>query len=211
MKRCCLLLCVALLSSCAILPGGKPAVSRNVVYLLETRLPASEVEAKPGCHVVVVNPPENAPGHTGRQMLYQRNPNQIERFAFSRWAASPAVMIEPLLLDALRRSNRYDAVLASPAPVRADLRIENDNLWLIQRFDGEGSYIELRMSSQIYVPVARRLIASQDFSYREQTGDATPAGGVLAAERAVQRLLRDFREFVGEAAHNSGYDCVASD
>ncbi|MDH3768813.1 MAG: PqiC family protein, partial [Gammaproteobacteria bacterium] len=101
MIRRTLLLCVALLSACAILPGGKPAASRNT-YLLESRWSSSSVEANPGCQVVVVNPPENAPGHSGGQMLYQRNPNQIERFAFSRWAASPAVMIEPLLLDALR-------------------------------------------------------------------------------------------------------------
>ena len=129
-------LVVVLLSSCAMLPGGRP-VARSSVYLLETRLSEQPVATPDSCRIIVVNPPEPAPGQNGAQMIYQRTPYKLERFAFSRWAASPAVMLEPLLLDALRDSKYYKAVLSTPAPVRGDLRIENDALWLVQKFEGD--------------------------------------------------------------------------
>ncbi|MBT8135583.1 MAG: PqiC family protein [Gammaproteobacteria bacterium] len=194
------------LTACAVLPGVKPA-GRNHVYLLETRLPAV-AGASAGCGVVVVNPPENAPGQSGAQMLYQRHPNQIERFAFSRWAASPAMMLEPLLLDALRVSARYSAVLSSPAPVSGDLRVENDGLWLIQRFDDERSFVELRMSSRIYAPRQRQLLNARNFSYTVPASEQTPDAGVAAADNAVRRLLQDFSEFVAAAATGPDGRCA---
>lgn len=208
MSRIILLSCMVLLSACAILPGGKPAV-RSTVYLLETRVAVADSQS--GCEVVVVNAPESAPGQSGAQMLYQRHPNQIERFAYSRWAASPGSMIDPLLLDVLRASQRFSAVLSSPAPVRADLRIESDDLWLIQRFEAERSFVELRMTSRVYSSQQRRLIASQQFSYNEAAAELTPAAGVAAADRAVQRLLADFNDFVTGAADKLGRDCATAD
>ncbi|MDH3589598.1 MAG: PqiC family protein [Gammaproteobacteria bacterium] len=202
------LLLVSLASSCAVLPGSKPK-SRSSVYLLETQIASLSTGDQTGCRVIIVNPPDSAPGQNGAQMLYQRHANQIERFAFSRWAASPAVMFEPLLLDALRASGSYRAVLPSPAPVRGDLRIANDGLWLIQRFEGDRSEIELRMSSQLYAPAQRQVVATRDFNYVESAGDATPAAGVAAAERALERLLGDFSQFVADAVSRLESDCVA--
>ena len=199
------------LSACSILPGGKPE-SRTHIYLLETQMSVVSAgsDTRKRCGIVVVNPPELAPGHVGRQMLYQRNPNEIERFAYSRWAASPAVMLEPLMLESLRVGQHFDAVLTSPAPVRADMRIENDNLWLIQRFDGDRSFVELRMSVRAYAPATRQLLASRDFSYNEATTEGTPRSGVAAADRAVQHLLQDYSEFVRQSGDSLNLNCAAS-
>lgn len=210
---CLGLSCLGLISACAILPGGKPQ-SRSTVYLLEARVDVAHADvahAEGGCQVVVVNQPQTAPGLFGAHMLYQRHPNQIEHFAFSRWAASPAAMIEPLLLDVLRSGQRFAAVLSSPAPVRADLRIDNDALWLIQTFEADSSFIELRMASRVYSPQQRRLLASEQFSYTESAARATPAAGVAAAERAVERLLGDYHRFVQDAAGKLGQNCINPD
>lgn len=208
MRRLLILSLMGMLSACALLPGGKSAV-RSSIFLLETRVDVADTQ--PGCQIVVVNAPITAPGHMGAQMLYQRHPNQIERFAFSRWAASPDAMLEPLLLDVLRSSGRFKAVLSAPAQVRADLRIENDDLWMIQKFSADSSFIELRISTRIYSPSQRKLLASQIFSYTEPAADATPAAGVAAAESAVQRLLVDYHAFVDSTADNLGQHCVNSD
>ncbi len=195
---------VLFLAGCTLMPGSGPARSPTV-YLIDTRVLA--VNSVVDCHVVVVNPPDLAPGQLGAQMLYQREPYRLERFAYSRWAASPAAMLEPLLLDALRNDSRYSAVVSAPAAVRADLRIENDELWLVQKFDGESSNVELRMSSRVYVPEQRQLAAVRNFNVTVAAGEGTPRGGVEAAERAVRQLLEEFREFVGAAADSLDNNC----
>ena len=120
-------------------------------------------------------------------------------------------MFEPLLLDALRDSNSYKAVLSSPAPVRGDLRIENDGLWLIQKFEGKKSEVELRMSSRLYAPEDRKLVATRDFDYSEPADEATAEAGVAAADRALQRLLNDFSAFVADTASKLAGDCLQED
>lgn len=204
MRHLFLLPLLLVLGACAILPGGKPATGSST-YLLDASISVGSSE--PGCQIVVVNPPVAAPGQMGAQMLYQRHANQIERFAYSRWAATPDAMIEPLLLNVLRDDGRFSAVLSSPAPVRADLRIENDDLWLIQVFEGERSFIDLRMSTGIYAPAERRLLATTTFNYQESATETTPAAGVAAANRAVQRLLTDYHAFVDETADAFGNHC----
>ncbi|NNF67666.1 MAG: hypothetical protein HKM98_09170 [Gammaproteobacteria bacterium] len=198
-----------LLASCAILPGGKP-VRHSRVFLLEASPQPAAQAAVPGCAVVVVNAPRNAPGQSGAQMLYQREANEIERFAYSRWASNPSVMLEPLLIAALRANNSFGAVMASPSPVTADVRVQNDDLWLIQIIKDKKSHIELRMHSHVVQPATRQLLGSRIFSYDEPATEATAAAGVAAADRAVGRLLQDFASFVAETVATPEFSCRAT-
>lgn len=193
------------LSGCALMGVGKSGQTLSI-YLLETK-PALARADEPGCQVVVVTPPEPAPGYASAQMMYRRTPNQLERFAYSRWAETPASMLEPLLVDALRGRNEFAAVLASPAPVKADLRVESEGLKLVQVFEGGASRVDLELDVRVYAPAERLLLATRKLEYSERTNAATAEAGVAAADRALAQLLGAFSDIVVEAASNIATDC----
>lgn len=196
---------VSALSGCALLGAGSTG-DKLTVYLLETA-PALEPVEQRGCHTVVVTPPEPAPGFSTAQMLYRRSANELERFAYSRWAESPAAMLEPLLVQALRAREAFGAVLGSPAPVKADLRVESEGLKLIQVFDGGPSRVLLQLEVRVYSPADRRLLASELLSYDLPAAQANAQAGVAAADAAVARMLTEFSELVVRAAAESGVGC----
>ena len=200
-------LAIAMLAGCSVIPFSSSKNQREErVYLLETVADVSAAEVRSSC-TVVVTAPEAAPGFGGPGMRYTRSSKQIERFAFSRWAESPASMLEPLLLRALRASGEYAAVLPAPAAIVTDLRVESDELRLVQAFSGDSSEVQLSMSSRVYAPAERGLLASREFRYTVPTSEAGPEAGVEAADEAVARLLSDFASFTRDAMRSLEAGC----
>ncbi|MBT8144970.1 MAG: PqiC family protein [Gammaproteobacteria bacterium] len=187
------------LSACSIIPMGNDKPRERSVYLLDMPVETGKANPRESCVTVVINQPEAAPGFSGAGMLYTREPNRIERFAYSRWAASPAAMLSPMLLRSLRSTGDYKAVLSAPAAVVTDLRVELDDLRLLQVFSGGGSEVVMSVEVRVYAPLQRALLASQAFSYRVDA-DPNPVSGVRATEQAVASLLDDFVRLVGDAA-----------
>lgn len=193
------------LQGCALMGAGKSGRGMTT-YLLEIDAGLEPV-AQQGCHVVIVTPPEPAPGYATAQMVYRRTAHQLDSFAYSRWAESPASMLEPMLVDALRRREAFAAVLASPAPVKADLRVESEGLKLIQVFEGNASSVELDLDVRVYAPADRRLLANRKLEYTERARATTAEAGVEAADRALRRMLADFTDLVIEAAGAVTAEC----
>ena len=200
------LFAVAILSGCALVPFGNDDKREPRVYLLETAADVQAAEAQGTC-TIVVTAPVAAPGYGGPGMRYTRSSRQIERFAFSRWAESPARMLEPLLLRALRASGDFAAVLPAPAAIVTDLRVESDEVRLVQVFSGNASEVQLSMSSRVYAPAERGLVGNREFRYVVPTAEAGPAAGVEAADQAVAMLLTDFVAFTRDALQSLETGC----
>ncbi len=199
-------LAIIVLGGCSVIPTGGNKDQNNKVYLLETVAEVAPAQARSTC-TVVVSAPEAAPGFSGPSMYYMRTPKQIERFAFSRWAESPASMLEPLLRRALLSSREFSAVLPAPAAITTDLRIESDELRLVQVFSGKASEVQLSMSSRVYAPAERGLLATREFRYVVPADAAGPEAGVAAADRAVAMLLSDFAAFARDAIQSLELGC----
>lgn len=193
------LVLLACLPGCSIIPLGKDKAREQRIYLIDSSTEVVRAGQR-GCLVVVVNPPEPAPGFGGALMLYSREANRLEQFSYSRWAAAPARMLEPLILRTLRETEAFEAVLPAPAAIVADLRVEADDVRLLQVFDGaKRSEIVLQLEARAYAPKERQLLASKQFSYNVPAAP-NPAGGVQASQQAVRSLLVDLSEFVLAAA-----------
>ena len=201
------------MAGCSFVPGGdKESVDVFVLRTSIAPLLRGSYRVDPSdCLTVTVNTPANAPGFGGARMFYMREAHHLEHFAYSRWATSVSSMVEPLLQQALRDGGRFRAVLAAPSPVSSDIRIQSDNLRMLQVFDEDGaSAVEVEMNARAYSPTEGVLLAEATFRFAEPATPASPAGGVDAADRAIAKLLQAFADFASVAADRADGACEAT-
>lgn len=189
------LACVTLLSACAALPPPE-AMS---TYVLDARLaPAARRAA--GNAVIAVSVPRARPGFDSAQMAYVRRSHEIEYFTKNRWADTPARMLAPLLVQALDQYGGFRAVVQAPGAVSADLRLEVEVVRLLQDFETRPSRIRIILRAQLVEVAPRRVRATREFDEAEAAPSDDAYGGVIAANRALERLLGQLAEFCAEQA-----------
>jgi cholesterol transport system auxiliary component len=185
----------ALLSACAALQP--PPEENQNTYVLEARAPAGSPRAKRDL-VLAVSMPRARPGFDTPQMAYERRPHEIEYFTRNRWADSPARMLAPLLAQALEQSGTLRAVVQAPGAAAADRRLDVEIVRLVQDFSVRPSRVRFTLRAQLIDVGARRVLATREFDEVESAPSDDPYGGVIAANRALERLLGELADFCAE-------------
>jgi cholesterol transport system auxiliary component len=197
---------VAILASLMLVSGCGSLLMNGAhdevaVYVLESAMPETTVTLNADGPAITVSAPRAGPGFTGSQMLYVEQAHRLDAFAFHRWADSPANMLEPLLVRALENSGLFSSVSTGATGVRSKLRLDSELLRLQQNFDASGSEVELALRFTLVDESAGRLVATREMTFREPAGENSPYGGVVAANRAVGRMLSALEAFLrGEIA-----------
>lgn len=186
----------ALLASCSVLQPPPPDTAQ--AYLLEPVL-AGEPRTK-GDLVVAVSAPRALPGYGTPRMAYTERPHTLEYFAKNRWVDAPARMLAPLLAQALERSGGFRAVVTAPGSAAAQLRLDTELVRLLQDFGSRPSRIRIALRAQLVEVGEQRVLASAEFEETESAPSDDPNGGVIAANRALARLLGRVAEFCASAA-----------
>ncbi len=192
MNRAGALLAV-LLAGCAGLQA--PQMDALHVHLLEAR-PAAAGAAPARDRVLAVSAPRARAGFDTEQMAYVRRPHALEYFANNRWADTPSRMLAPLLAQALEQ--RFRAVVRAPSAVHADLRLDAELVRLQQDFTSRPSRFELVLRAQLVDLHGRRVLAAMEFEEIEPAPSEDAYGGVIAANRALQRMLARVADFCAE-------------
>ena len=148
--------------------------------------------------VLEVSVPRAWPGFDTPQMAYVQKPYALDYFANSRWADAPAHMVGPLLARALEQSGSFRAVVQTPSGVPADLRLTGELIRLQQNFATRPPQVELALRAQLVDVRSRRVLATAEFEEVEATPREDAYGGVVAANRALQRLLARLADFAAE-------------
>jgi cholesterol transport system auxiliary component len=187
-----LLVPLLLLAGCAGLHA--PPVQNVNFYLLDAK---ASIKAAPKMHnlVIEIGMPRARPGFDTPQMAYVQQPHQVEYFAVNRWADTPAHMLAPLLAQVLEQSGAFRAVVRAPSAVPADLRLDTDLVRLQQDFRVKPSKVEFTLRAQLVDLHHNRVLATRVFDETESAPSENPYGGVVAANRALQRILKDISEF----------------
>ena len=187
------LLLAAALAGCSALPA--PRVENvNVHVLAAEPLPAA---TRPQRDVVVeVALPRAWPGFDTTRIVYVRQPYELDYFAASRWADTPAKMLGPLLARALEQTGSFRAVVQPPSAAPADVRVDTELVRLQQDFATRPSRVEITLRVQLTDLHGRRVVAVREFEGAESAPSEDAAGGVAAANAALQRMLGDVAEFV---------------
>jgi cholesterol transport system auxiliary component len=126
-------------------------------------------------------------------MAYIEEPHRIDYFANHRWADSPARMLEPNLMRALEASGLFQAVVRAPTTARFDLRLDTEVLRLVQVFEPNESRVEVAVRVCLLDTHQQRVLVSDVLEVTESATERSPYGGVIAANRAVDRLLEELQ------------------
>lgn len=185
------------LGGCGSLLPAQPAPPAT--YALEAQFrPAAA--PPPGAPTLLVARPRESAGFDSARMAYVKRLHELDYFSRNQWIDTPGRMLAPLLLQALEASGAFRAVTLAPGPVTGQLRLETDILRLQQEFLGTPSRVRFTLRAQLIDVPGKRVIATREFDILEDAPSDDPYGGVLAANRAVQRALDETAAFC--AAHS---------
>jgi cholesterol transport system auxiliary component len=184
------------LGGCALLaPTGAAPPSLFVLAPPAGSAPPRDV----GTRAIAVAPPGARPGFDGPRMAYVTRPYEVQYFARHQWVDAPARMLAPLLADALGRGGRLDAMQGGERVAPA-LRLETEVVVLQQEFDAQPSQVRFTLRARLLDLAERRELANSTFEAVEAAPSDDPYGGVVAANRAVARVLDEVAKWCTESA-----------
>lgn len=184
------------LAACSIGPSASRAPQ---TYLLDPQTAFKTSPANPNWSAsatLFVSPPRPQAGFDTARMAYLRRPHEVSYYAFNQWADTPARMLMGLLAQAMERTDLWRAVVQMPSSVRADYRLDSDNLLLEQRFFSTPSQVRLALRVQLIDLKQQRIIGTRDFEIFEEAPSDDAYGGVIAANRATAKLLEQLAAWV---------------
>lgn len=197
MNRLITIALASLLTACTALPAPKVEDTHN--YLLDAK-PLPETNIKKSERTILVGAMLSRPGFDTPRMAYLEKPLELEYFATHRWTDTPARMITPLIAQSLESG--FKNVVRNPQ--LSDLRLDTELIRLQQDFTGKPVKIRLTLQAKLVSLRDKRVIASRLFDESEATESDTPYGGVVAANRALARLLSGLDEFCRNEARLYG-------
>jgi cholesterol transport system auxiliary component len=191
-----LMSCVLALAGCGGLLDSKMAAPQS--YVLRLPPPAPQAgEATLGS--VMVQRPDAGPGLNSDRIALVREGGRFDFFAAARWAAPAPDLVESVLVDSLRATGRYSAVMddASPFAPHYDLRVT------LRRFEadytaGGAPIVHVVLDCTLGRRRDRQLLASFT-AQGSARAEANRLGAVIAAfeaasAAAVGQLLTATRE-----------------
>jgi cholesterol transport system auxiliary component len=190
------MLCLAslLLGGCTVF---QPVKHSNIsTYALEAKF---EHVAQSGADLTLqTGTPTARPGYDSRRMVYIKKPHEIEYFAQNQWVDSPARMLAPLLKHALESSGAFRAVVNMRSAVLSDLHLDTEIIRFQHEFLTRPSQVHLTVRAELIEMRSKQVLATREFDVSELAASDDPYAGVIAANRALHRLLLQLAEFSAE-------------
>lgn len=183
-------------SGCSLVPTA-PADDVSL-HLLDVR-PAVATTVRRD-HVLAISPPRAAPGVDSAAMAYVQKAHALDHYATHRWADTPARMLDPLLTRALEDTGSFRTVVQAGSGVQADLRLDTEIVQLRQSFLTRPSRVEFALRTQLVDVAGRRVLATRYIEVVQEAPSNDAAGGVAAANAAVERALAQVAEFCVDAS-----------
>jgi cholesterol transport system auxiliary component len=187
-----IVLCVVLFSGCALLSPVKTDTKKYALNDIPLDLPSERTQSA----ILLVLVPETEPLYATTQMAYTTQAYQIAYFSQNEWAETPSQMIQPLIVETLRHTHYFSDVLSSPDFGRHTFTLRSEILEIKQDFTSEPAMLQLTMRFYLSREATNEVIATKELSVHEPMRERNPYAGVVAANEAVAKLLRELTRFV---------------
>lgn len=184
----------AALAGCAFGPASEPP---PVIATLD-QLPADLPRRAATSHTLLVLPPEARPAIDTMQMAYTQQPHALAYFARHRWAERPPKMLQPLLVRTMEATGAFRAVVGPPHAGNGTLTLRTEITQLVQDFTTEPAQLHLVLRVRLDDDRAQKVLGTREIDVREPLRQQSPAAGVVAANAALARALREVARFVVE-------------
>ena len=149
---------------------------------------------------LTVSTPIASAGFGSTHIVYQRQAHELEHFALNQWVDTPVQMLMPLMVRTLESSGAFRAVVRGSTAAISELRLDTELIRLQQEFYTSPSHVRLTMRAVMVDAATRRVMASREFEASVASPSEDPAGGVVAANLAVQNVLAQISKFCEEFA-----------
>ncbi|MDO8320525.1 ABC-type transport auxiliary lipoprotein family protein [Rhodoferax sp.] len=198
---------LVMLSACSALrPASTPATNYYALgsppqsaSAVDKALPIAAITASKA-PTLLINPPHAASGFDSPRIIYLREPHKLEYFALSQWVDPPARLLGPLLVTAINKTGAFRAVVLMPGAASGELRLDTDIIRLQHEFLTHPSQVRLTLRATLVDDKTRRVLAWQEFEAIEPADSEDAYGGVLAANRAVQKVVDQLAGFLAGQA-----------
>lgn len=181
------------LSGCSLF---SPVKSETMsLYLLDTP-PVIVPHAKKNAGTILVMLPDTKPIYNTTSMAYRICPHTIAYFVKSRWAETPAQMIQALLVQTLLNTKHFRAVITPPLVARYEYTLLSEIIALRQDFTKKPPFAKFKLRVYLVKTATSKIIATKDFVIKEPFYTITPTCGVIAENKAVKKILAGVARFV---------------
>lgn len=185
-------LMVSLASSCTLLSPVNIETSKSVLNQLPLSVPRRESNTA----TLLVLAPETNPIFNTTQMAYVTRPYQIDFYARHEWSATPAQMLQPLLLKTMENTRYFSEVLTPPYPGNYSFALRTQIVELTQDYTSPPAAAQLSLRVQLINGANGQVIASKGIELREPMQHETPYAGVVASNNAIAKALQEVAAFV---------------
>ena len=188
-----LLAAVWFINGCSVLPKPEPVTIDQ--YVLEYTPGKQANESVDALPVLIVTVPRAHGGYDTHRIAYMKQEFGLRYYTRSRWADTPARMLAPLTADAMQATGQFQAMYATPGSIAADYRLDTELIRFHQDFTVQPSVVRITLRAQLVDLQAGRITGMQQFDVVEPATTDDSYGGVVAANKAVDRLLNELAQF----------------
>lgn len=191
-------LCTVLYGCSALMPANLPPPT---LFAFDNALSPAQIApaAAAGAPAIILSMPRAAAGFDSQQIVYIRQPHQLEHFQKSLWVEAPANMLAPLIATALERSGQFSAVVHAPTSAEAQLRLDIEIVRLQQEFFSIPSRVHFTLRAHLLDAATHGIVAWREFDVLVPTVTDDPYGGVIAANKAVGMVVGDLADFCAKS------------
>lgn len=193
-KAALVALCVTSLAGCTALSPVN--VSTYVLNRVPRDLPVGP--AHPMSLFVMAPVADRVYGTT--RMAYTTQAYQVAYFSQNEWAETPSQMLLPLIVATMSGTHYFSEVLSPPDFGHHTFTLRTEILELNQDFTAEPATLRLTMRFYLNRDATNTVIATKEVSVREAMREKNPYAGVVAANEATEKALRELAAFVVENA-----------
>lgn len=187
-------LIAALLSACSLLTAPAPEAPRGMLTEVPAELARNERPVSASMTLLIVMPRAQAAYDTTR-IAYALRDHEVAYYRDHEWGATPAQMMQPLLVSTLERTGRFAAVLSPPYGGASSYVLQTQIDELVQDFTPPAVAARIAMHVQLTDNVSHRVV-SKEIVVTEPFAQRSAEAGVAAANRATANALREVARFV---------------
>jgi ABC-type uncharacterized transport system auxiliary subunit len=175
-------------AACAVLLAGCGAAHPIKYYSLD---PPAITPAPQRLDVSLLIGHLGAPlAYRDTRIVYRTGPNEVGLYEEHRWVEAPAIMVEEMLLQGLRKSGRYSSVQLLSSNARGDYVLRGR----VERFEQlEGNPLSTRvwLHLSLYDPKEGLTVWTQNYEQDEPVTGNDLSSVVAALDHNLQRGIQE--------------------
>jgi len=124
------------------------------------------------------------------RIVYRTGANELGLYDEHRWAEAPALMVEEMLLQSLRKSGRYRSVQMMASNAQGDY-IVRGRVERFEQVEGKPMTARIWLHLSLYEPKTGHTVWTQNYEQDEDVAGSEISAVVAALDHNLQRGIRE--------------------